>query len=624
MGIIQLKNIKKAYPKEEVLKGIDAEVFPGNRIGLVGNNGCGKTTLFKIIIGQILPDEGDVSRMRGLRIAYLSQLPELNENQTVFEAALASHEKLYLMEQRLVALEAKLATSSSDLALIHEVDQSRALYEQAGGYRYQSQTATVLHGLGFLDETFQQPIGKLSGGQKNRLALVKILLQENDLLLLDEPTNFLDIQGIEWLEEYLKASSAAMVIVSHDRYFLNQLVTEIWDLRNGRLRAYPGNYDKFLMLREQEWERQQELFERQQAEIKRQEDFVSRNVYGERHKSAQSRRRKVEKMERLQAPEREQAMKLSITTEDSRTNTIVELRNLSHSYNSNILFQNLNLTIHAREKVAVVGPNGCGKSTLLHLIAQHFAPANGHASLGHKVSVGFYHQELEDLELETTPFDTIKVFMPMSDDVLVRKFLAVFLFQGDDVYKRVADLSGGERSRLALAKLLVQKPNFLVLDEPTNHLDIRSRQALEDALAEFEGTVLFVSHDRYFIDEVAEQILYYYHGRWIHFYGNYSQFQKCKNELLPEIQEESKKREAYKQVTRNISENRTKKKKKFTLEELEAKIIEAETRIQAIQAEWQQTSTYQNSLKVKELKEEYEQLTQQLQELNREWETWSN
>ncbi len=623
MGILQLNNIKKIYPPFEILQGVSGEVFLGNRIGLVGNNGTGKTTLFKIIMNLIEPDEGEVIRQRGSRIAYLSQTSELDNNLTVLEAALKGYQNLQDIEKKLAEIQEKFnhAEENEVAKLLKQQEKLQLEYEHYGGYRYRNQTEMVLNGLGFDSSFFNQKIHQLSGGQKNRLSLVITLLQDNDLLLLDEPTNFLDIQGIEWLEEYLQNSRSAMIIVSHDRYFLNKVANYIWELSFGKLTSYPGNYDKFCILKEQEFTRQQELYERQQEEIKRQEDFVRRNVYGERHKSAQSRRRMLERLERLEAPKYEKDMKIAITTDDRRTNTILETRRLGHCYGDRFLFHNLSITIGAGEKVAIVGPNGCGKSTFLHIIARGLTPAEGQVIIGNKVNVGFYHQELQDLNCEITVFDTIKELLPTSDDVVVRTYLGSFLFQGDDIYKKVGKLSGGEKSRLAMARLIIQKPNFLVLDEPTNHLDIRARQALEEALQDFEGTVLFVSHDRYFIDEIASRILYYYDHRWINFYGNYTSFQQSKSELIPKDPKNDEKKREAKEINYPI---RQKKKKKYTLEELENKIIQNETRIQEIQNEWQQTSTYQNPEKVKALKEEYELLTQQLQELNQEWAAWGS
>lgn len=628
MGIIQLIKIKKSYPPYPVLEGIDAEIFPGNRIGLVGNNGCGKTTLFKIIMGILTPDEGEVVCQRGLRIAYLPQTAELDENFTVLESALQGYQELQELEQKIAKIQEQLATASmAEIPnLVNAQDRLQAQYQHTGGYRYKSNTETVLQALGFLPQNFGQRIRELSGGQKNRLSLARTLLQESDLLLLDEPTNFLDIEGIEWLEEYLANARQAMLIVSHDRYFLNRVTNYTWELSQGRVNSYPGNYDKFLILKEQEVEREQELYERQQAEIRRQEDFVQRNIYGERHRSAQSRRRVLEKMERLTAPHRDHDFRFTITTNDTRTNIILDVKDLQHAYGDHLLFRDLSFVLNAGEKLAIMGPNGCGKSTLLHIITQRLAPTQGQSNIGQKVQVGFYHQELHDLNLNTTVFDTIKQFMPTSDDVVVRTYLGSFLFQGDDIYKKVGTLSGGEKSRLALAKLIIQKPNFLVLDEPTNHLDIRSRHALECALDDFEGTVLFVSHDRYFIDQIAQRLLYYHDHRWIAFHGDYSTFHAVKAELLPPplLKTTSEKKQSLPSKRPSSPGTKPKRKKKYTLEDLETRIINSEARIHEIQQQWQNPTTYQNPDLVKSLKEEYERLQTELQELNHEWETWAS
>ncbi|NUM33483.1 MAG: ABC-F type ribosomal protection protein [Candidatus Brocadiae bacterium] len=622
MTLIQINNIHKSFGYEDILQGIQAKIFADSRIGLVGNNGTGKTTLFKIIIQSMQEDEGEIIRQKSLKIAYLPQIVDIDENQTLLEASLEGYSELRALESKMEEIHQKLATLQDEKQinqLILQQDKLLHEYDSMGGYRYKAKTEAVLHGLGFPSEVFSQKIGHLSGGQKNRIALVRALLKESDLLLLDEPTNFLDVECTEWLEEYLKNCNQPMIVVSHDRYFLNQIAKEIWELSQGKVTSYPGNYNQYIALKRQQQEREQELYERQQEEIKRQEDFIRRNIYGERHKQAQSRRKMLAKMEIMDAPHYEDEIHLSIQVEKPAVDRIIEVTNLGHSYGSQFLFENLSFALHCGEKLAIVGPNGCGKSTLLHILTQRLKPTHGQIKIGASVTVGFYHQELHDLVMEDSVFDTIKNIIPTTDDLPIRKFLALFLFQGDDIYKKVQKLSGGEKSRLAMAKLIIQKPNFLILDEPTNHLDIQSRQALEKALKEYEGTILFVSHDRYFIDQISTRILYYYKKKWISFYGTYSQFYQSRDYLLPKEEEEKKKRTAY----QRMPQQEKKKKKRYTLQDLENKIIEIEARMAEINQEWTKESIYQNPELVKTLREEYEDLSIQCKELNTEWENWA-
>ena len=625
MTLVQLTNLKKSFGGQDVLVSVDASIFEGHRIGLIGSNGAGKTTLFKIILGDLTEDAGEVVRKKDLKVAYLPQIPEENPGMTVMDIALQGYPDLLRMEREIARLEEKMAHAPGEEMgrLIDEHDRLLHQFRDGGGYRYRSHTQSILNGLGFPQSTYSQPLSTLSGGQKNRLALVRTLLGESDLVLLDEPTNFLDIESTEWLEEYLKAIPTSMLIISHDRYFLNKVVSETWELSFGKLVCYKGNYDSFQIQKKQNEERLQALHDRQEEEIKRQEDFVRRNIYGQKHSMAQSRRKMIDKIERVEAPMQEDVMKLSIASINTRSDKVVEAKNLGFSYSGLHLFSGLSFLLRSGEKMAIIGRNGCGKSTLLHLIVNRLQPKEGELSVGAKVSVGFYHQELEGLSPQESVFDTIKERAPTMDDLPIRNFLALFLFRGDDIYKKVKDLSGGEKGRLALARLLVQKPNFLVLDEPTNHLDISSRQALEEALKEYEGTLLFVSHDRYFIDQVAERILYFHRQRCINFHGNYSRFAESKENLLPPDEEEKgkKKRNAYEKM---VQVREKKPKKRYTLEELESRIIQAEEKLKEITGMLGNDSVYQNPDRVRELKIEYDKTLALLEEWNREWESWAS
>lgn len=530
------------------------------------------------------------------------------------------------MEENLetIALKMETADELEITKLIEEQDSLLSLFQHLGGYRYRAHTEAVLHGLGFPKEMFSLEVSCLSGGQKNRLALARSLLTNSELLLLDEPTNFLDIESTLWLEEYLKSSKMAMIIVSHDRYFLNEVVTQVWELARGSMAQYRGNYENFQKQKDIIIENQQQSYERQQAEIKRQEDFIRRNIVGQKHKQAQSRRKMLEKIEKIEAPiEENQTIKLDFKAAQPRVDKILETKELGHHFDEKHLFRNLTFKLNRSEKLAIIGPNGCGKSTLLHIINGDIKAEKGSFSVGEKVKIGFYHQELQGLDDTKTVFDIIKDIIPTTDDLPIRNFLALFLFMGDDIYKEVASLSGGEKSRLALASLLIQKPNFLILDEPTNHLDIQSRFALENALKSYDGTLLFVSHDRYFIDEVADRILYFHKNDWIKFYGNYTSFYQSEmKRILTEEKEaiDKKKRMAHKKHQK--AERKRRPKKQYTLEELEEKIINRETLLEQLTEKLGSEEIYQNPSKLQSIQEEYDKVTKELEELNSEWEAW--
>ena len=628
MALVQFNNIKKILGAEEILQGVDGTIHAGSRIGLVGSNGSGKTTLLRILLGEMEQDEGEVLKQKNLKTAYLSQISDIDGTKTVWQYALEGNHQILELEEAIDKIEKKIVTANDEevLRLIEEQAEYWEKFEQVGGYRYQNLTESVLEKLGFQKDLFHLPANVLSGGQKNRLGLVCALLKESQLLFLDEPTNFLDVESTEWLEGYLCETSSAVLVISHDRYFLNKVAKEIWEIRGGRLFRYRGNYDAYLKLKEKQQKEQQERFERQQAEIRRQEEFITRNIVGQKHKQAQSRRKMLEKMEKVEAPIQDAStMKtFKIESKQALSDRVIETEKIGHSFSEKekALFQNTSFSLHQGEKLAIVGPNGCGKTTFLRIISGDFPPTEGKIKRSGKLDIGFYRQELEGLIEENSVFDTLKNLAPTVDDKPLRDFLARFLFRGDDIYKKVEKLSGGEKSRLALSQLLLQKPNFLILDEPTNHLDIPSRQALEESLQEYNGALLFVSHDRYFIDKVATRLLVFHEKQWINFYGNYSSFSESKKNILPESPEESKKkREAYLQAEKR-RQKRSKQKKKYTLDELEEKIIHGETRLEEITEELGSEACYSNPEKVKQLKQEYDELSVKLEEWNQEWETW--
>lgn len=634
MALVRMENITKSFGVYEILNGVTADIFPQSRIGLVGANGSGKTTLIRIILSDMEADVGQVIRQKNLKIAYLPQTPNLDETKNVFEQALQSKQELLHIEKQLQIVEKKLANVDDNQAetLVEQQAHLWEAFENVGGYRHRSDTEIVLQRLGFEESQYSLPVSALSGGQKSRLALAQVLLAQYDLIIFDEPTNFLDLACIEWLESYLRDVTAPMLIISHDRYFLNNVVNEIWELGRGKLQCYRGNYDAYCKIKHAQQQQQQQLYQRQQEEIRRQQDFIRRNIVGQKHRQAQSRRKMLEKMDQIEAPVQEQKMSpLIFEVGKSKFNKVIEVRNLGHTFINQVdensqkeldraLFHDLSFSLCGEEKLGIIGPNGCGKSTLLHLLAQHFPPTEGMVNLGAKVKLGFYHQELQDLVATETVFSTIKQLAPTTDDKPLRDFLARFMFRDEDIYKQVLSLSGGEKGRLALARLLLQKPNLLMLDEPTNHLDITSRQALEESLQDYPGTLLFVSHDRYFIDQVATRLLIFHDNSWINFHGNYSQFHNSKEQIIP--QKPAKTLPKKSSAPPPSRQRRRPKKKRYTLEELEQKIIHAETRLQEITEELATEKCYQDPQQVKQLNQEYQQLTEQLADWNLEWENW--
>ncbi len=623
MALIQANNIKKSFGDRELFRDLSFHIFNESRIGLVGRNGIGKSTLFKIVMGEIEPDTGQVIRSNKMDVQYFSQHMDLDEESTLWEEALKNYSNVRALEERLESIEEKMAQANMDdlEELIHEQDQVRTDFEKAGGYYYRGRTEAILSGLGFGKEMYPILVKNLSGGQKNRLALARILTIKADLLIMDEPTNYLDLDNIEWLENELKDNHPAYIIVSHDRYFLNQVVGEIWEIFDGCLSSYKGNFDKYEATREERMEQWKKEYEQQQSEIKKQEDFIRRNIEGQKYKQAISRRKMLEKIDKIEAPPspEQDKLKIKIETSEHKSNKIVETEGLEHSFGDKLLFTGLDLILSSQDKMAIIGPNGCGKSTLLHIIASHTSPTKGKARIGESVKMAFYHQELRYLDENDTVFDTIKNIVPTMNDEPIRNFLARFLFRGDDILKLVSSLSGGERSKLALACLIMKGPNFLILDEPTNHLDIVSRQALEIALQEYKGTILFVSHDRYFIDQVATRLLIYHEHNWINFYGNYAYFQSHKNEILPqkEIKEKTKTKEKPQHLP-----PRKRNKRKLTLKQLEEKIMGGEERLEEISAEMAEEKVCRDADKMKKLKDEYEALSTDLAEWNEIWENW--
>lgn len=515
MILLQANQVARHFGAETLFENIQLEIQDRSRIALVGRNGAGKSTLLKIIAGIDPTDAGTLSKTKHLTIGYLDQHSGLNSQLTIWEEMLSAFDGIIKMEQRLRDLELKLGDELEQAnpltypRLLKEYDQLQHDFNDLNGYGYEAEIKAVLNGFHFGPEFYDRPVTSLSGGQKTRLALAKLLLERPQLLILDEPTNHLDIKTLDWLENYLQNYRGALLIVSHDRYFLDKVVTEVYDLSRQKATYYKGNYSRYLVLKEEKLASDWKAFEKQQTEINKLEDFVARNlVRASTTKRAQSRRKQLEKMDRMEKPQGdEKSARFSFDVAKESGNVVLQTENAAIGYEETILCEPINLDIRKKEAIALVGPNGIGKSTLLKSIIGDLPFIKGNAHLGANVSIGYYDQEQAKLASNKTVLNELWDEHPMTVEKDIRSILRSFLFSGNDVEKMIPQLSGGEKARVALAKLAMNQENFLILDEPTNHLDIDSKEVLENALIDYEGTILFVSHDRYFINRIATKVI---------------------------------------------------------------------------------------------------------------------
>lgn len=511
MIIFSANKIERSFAGDVLFDNISLQVDERDRIALVGRNGAGKSTLLKILVGEEAPTSGDISKKRDLSLSYLAQDSRFSSDKTIYAEMLAVFDDLRKMEARLRAMEGQMAelTGAAFDRLMADYDQLSEDFRSRGGFTYEADLRAILNGFKFDETMWETPIAELSGGQNTRLALAKMLLEKPELLVLDEPTNHLDIETIAWLENYLTHYQGALIIVSHDRYFLDKVATITLDLTPHSLDRYVGNYSKFMELKAQKLETEAKNYEKQAKEIAKLEDFINRNIVrASTTKRAQSRRKQLEKMERLDKPQAGQkSANMTFRSEKSSGNVVLTLDQVAIGYGNEVLAKPISLDVRKYDAIAIVGPNGIGKTTLIKSMVGQLPFIEGEAVLGANVEMGYYDQTQSALTKTNTVLDELWNAFPTTPEVEIRNRLGAFLFSGDDVKKSVAMLSGGEKARLLLAKLSMENNNFLVLDEPTNHLDIDSKEVLENALIDFDGTLLFVSHDRYFINRVATKIL---------------------------------------------------------------------------------------------------------------------
>ncbi|MBF0805404.1 MULTISPECIES: ABC-F family ATP-binding cassette domain-containing protein [unclassified Streptococcus] len=593
MIIMQASKVERSFAGDVLFQNITFQIGDRDRIALVGRNGAGKSTLLKILVGVEEATSGEISRKKDLSLSYLSQSSSLDSNLSIYDEMLKVFDNLRQDDQTLRELEAEMGqvTGAELASLMSRYDQLSESFRQAGGFQYEAKIRSILNGFQFDEGMWSMPISDLSGGQKTRLALAKMLLEEPQLLVLDEPTNHLDIETIAWLENYLTNYQGALLIVSHDRYFLDKVANITWDLRPNSLDRYVGNYTKFVQEKAQRLETQRKEYEKQQKEIAALEDFVAKNlVRASTTKRAQSRRKKLEKMDRLEKPGgQEKAATIAFPIERPSGNVVLTVEEAAIGYEGQVLSQPISLDLRKYTAIAVVGPNGVGKTTFLKSLKGDLPFIQGQARLGTNVDFGYYDQNQETLSARNTVLDELWNDFPQSPELEIRNRLGSFLFSGDDVQKTIGMLSGGERSRLLLAKLSMEKNNFLVLDEPTNHLDIESKEALEQALIDFEGTLLFVSHDRYFINRIADQVLELSPEGSRLFLGDYDYYLEKKKEL-EELAQETEPELVVTKESNNLSYEEQKESQKEIrrrqrrIEELERQLEELsriQTEIQA-------------------------------------------
>ena len=641
MILLQLNDISKSFDGEDIFTRVNFEVKTGERIGVVGRNGAGKSTLMKIIAGVEDYDSGHISKIKNLRMGYLTQQMTLNSSASVFEEMSKPFEHLKKMEL-LIREETNWLADHASNYYSEEYQQHMERYEsltnqfeQLDGYQYESKIKTVLHGLNFNEDDFDKPINDFSGGQKTRLSLAQMLLNEPDLLLLDEPTNHLDLETTKWLEDYLKYFKGAIVIISHDRYFLDKIVTQIYDVALGDVKRYVGNYEQFIEQRDKYYESRMQEYERQQDEIKRLETFVEKNITrASTSGMAKSRRKTLEKMERIDKPMLDaRSANIQFGFNRNTGNDVMNIRNLKIGYDSPITSP-INIEVSKGDHIAIIGPNGVGKTTLIKTIAQRQNQLEGEITFGANLQIGYYDQKQAEFKSNKTIIDYVWDQYPTMNEKDIRAILGRFLFVQDDVKKVINDLSGGEKARLLLALLMLQRDNVLILDEPTNHLDIDSKEMLEQALKDFEGTILFVSHDRYFINQLANKVFDLNYDGGQMYLGDYQYYiekteeaaalEAFKNERNDFSKEDtSNQNEANENVNTYDSQKqqrREQRKLERLIENCEAKIEAFENEIARIDEQLTQPDVFNNPEKASSLATQKLETEQMLEQVMSEWE----
>ncbi|WP_338752890.1 ABC-F family ATP-binding cassette domain-containing protein [Bacillus sp. FJAT-52991] len=636
MILLQVQQLSKYFGAELILSNIKLEVQTKDRIALVGRNGAGKSTLLKIIAGHLSYDSGEIMKPKDVTIGYLAQNTGLESELSIWEEMLSVFAHLQEMEQTIRHLEAQMSNPQvyENEALYNKVmseyDVLQNKFKELGGYQFEADIRSILHGLNFHDFDYSTKISTLSGGQKTRLALGKLLLTKPDILILDEPTNHLDIQTLSWLEQYLQNYSGAILIVSHDRYFLDKVVTQVYEVSRHKIKKFHGNYSKYLIQKAEQYEKEMKMFEKQQEQVAKLEDFIQRNIArASTTKRAQSRRKQLQRMELMNRPDGdEKSANFLFTIEKQSGNEVLKVNDLSIGYQGKAVANHLTTLVPREDSIALVGPNGAGKSTLLKTIVNKLPLLAGTFTLGTNVSIGYYDQEQAELTSNKTVLNELWDDYPSTQEKDIRTALGNFLFSGDDVLKPVSTLSGGEKARLALAKLMMQKANFLILDEPTNHLDLDSKEVLENALIDYPGTILFVSHDRYFINRLASKVIELSQEGLTEYLGDYDYYvaKKLEQEELATIEEAAVSAKADTTSSEastyyvDKEQKKLERQKRRRIEEIEQQIERIEADIAQAEELLCQPEVFQDHERSFELNEKLENNRSEVEKLMEEWE----
>lgn len=638
--ILSCQNISKAFVENQVLKNVSFHIEDHEKAAIVGINGAGKTTLLRIIVGEMTPDDGQVVLAKDKTLGYLAQNSTVDTSHTIYEELLSVKADLLRLEEKIRECENNMKHAEGDALedLMKQYTSLTHAFETGGGYLYRSELVGVLKGLGFTEDEFSKPVATLSGGQKTRVALGRLLLQNPDLIILDEPTNHLDMNSIAWLETYLLNYKGAVLIVSHDRYFLDRIAGKVIEIDQSKATTFMGNYSDYAVKKEQLRVAAWNAYMNQQREIKHQEEVIEKLKSFNREKSikrAESREKMLDKIEVIEKPSEVRTdMKLTLTPRILSGNDVLTVEHLSKSFDSHKLFTDVNFEIKRSEHVAIIGDNGSGKTTLLKILNGLVPADQGTFRLGSNVEIGYYDQEHHVLHSEKTLFEEISDDYPYLNNTQIRNVLAAFLFTGEDVFKRISDLSGGERGRVSLAKLVLSNANFLILDEPTNHLDIMSKEILEDALNGYEGTILYVSHDRYFINRTAHRILDLTEGQFVNYVGNYDYYLEKHDTVMAAIEASvPQSADADNTVAAKVAESEVKldwkaqkeeqarlRKKENDLKKCEEQIARLEARVSEIDTEMSDPAIGTQVAKLQELSKEQAACQEQLEKLYEQWE----
>ncbi len=631
---ISCTNITKYYGVELILKDISFSANYGDRIGLIGKNGAGKTTLFNILSGELSYDSGNVFYAKNSELGYLKQQSELHSDSTMLEHCYKVFEDVIQLENQIRDMEhkiSKIANEHLDVpkSLLDEYHKMTEDFEKQNGYAIKSHVKGVLNGLGFKESDFNRQINSLSGGQRARLNIARLLLTKPDILFLDEPTNHLDINAVEWLETYLKSYNGTIIIVSHDRYFLDEVVNRIIEIENTKCLMHDGSYSDFIKFKTQHKQALLSQYEKQQKEIQKQTEIIRRfKSHGTEKlaKRALSREKALDKMQKLEKPQDDnKKAKIRFVAHEKSGNEVLHVKDLSKSFNDNQIFKNVTMDIYANDIVGLIGSNGVGKSTILKILTEQISATSGEFKLGHNVLLSYYDQEHQNLNEKNNIFEEISDKVPLFSNTEIRNLLGSFLFVDEDVFKTISSLSGGEKARVSLLKLMLSKSNFLILDEPTNHLDIISKEALEDALQEFDGTILVVSHDRYFLNKVCSKILHLEKDGITEYHGNYDYYIEKRNSMLSKnksnCNEPGLTKTQIKEARKKEKEQKAKQKKqKQEIERIELEIHNTEEQISELELQLCDESVYNDHTKAQEITSQIENMKTALQNLYEIWE----